>query len=219
MNKNLSKIILISSGVLILLSALFFFVPMEKFWQKIPFINQLSNNTSLVIETPNSQASVTINGEDYGDTPVLSTDLAPGTYEIEMNRVTETENSFYKPVSLVVELNNNTEAYVSLEIGPADTKSGYVVYYTPAPFGDGESYITISSNRSATDVTLDGQFIGETPIGLTEVNSGEHTLKFTSTGYEDLVVKVQATEGFNLNVNTYLFPVPINLAPATNEEG
>lgn len=203
------------------LTVIIFFLNPAGLADKIPYFSQFRNNTSLIIKTSKGVASVQIDGEDHGETPLELTTLKPGSHQIKMTRLTQQEDIFYEPMLLTVDLNNNTEAIIDLEIAPLGRASGYLLYYTIAPFGEsGMGHLTVSANTEAT-LTSGGVLINNVPTGLLDMEVGEHNLKVTAPGYEEVLLPIVIREGYNLNIQTYLLPVPINLETAQdgNEEG
>lgn len=218
-NALLNTIILIVS--LAGLTVIFFFLNPLGLVNKIPYLSQFNNNTSLVIKTSNGSAKVEIDGEEYGETPLELTNLEPGSHQIKMTRITQQEESFYQDVRVTVDLSNNTEAIIDIEIAPKGQMAGYLLYYTTTPFGqDGIGHLTVSANTNAT-LTSGGVLVGNVPTGLIDMDAGEHTLKVSALGYEDQSISVVVREEYNLNIQTYLLPVPINLETFDNgnEEG
>lgn len=210
---TISIILIILTGLSVLL---FFFSP-SNWLSKISILKGLSNNTSLLVKAKNGKLDVIIDGEEYGETPVELDSLAAGKHTIKLTRVSIQEKVFYKPATILVEINNNTEAIVDIEVGPAGSYSGYVLNYTNSPFGNNKAYLTIDSN-SAAQTQLDGLDFAQTPTNITEISEGEHKLKITAIGFEDLEIPIQGSKGYNLNVLAYLYPIPINIDTVVNTD-
>ncbi|MCK9368816.1 PEGA domain-containing protein [Candidatus Dojkabacteria bacterium] len=197
--------------VLVAISLIVYLIPFEKITSYIPFINKLYNNTSLTVNSRNGKAVISVNGKDYGQTPVTISDLSAGEYEISMTRIS-TSSDFYKEKKVKVELQRHTEAIVDVEIGPNDIISGYVLYYTQSPIKNSDSgYITISSNPSGTNIYLDDEFFQKAPVNVFQFKAGDFNVKVTQDGYEDIKFPIVVRNGYNLNINTYLYPIPINI--------
>lgn len=205
-----------------LLTGALFFLPLDKITDSIPFLKDLKNNSSLIITGKNNKLSVEIDGEDYGETPLVLNTLPLGQHKITLKRISTQKDNFYEEVELLVELNRDTEAVIEIEIAPAGVYTGYVLQYTTSPFGDKKAYLSVTSNANST-IVLDGKELGASPLTISEIEPGERILQVSADGYEDLEIPLVATKGFNLNVSAFLYPIPMTLdevevAPTTETE-
>ncbi|MBI3577555.1 PEGA domain-containing protein [Candidatus Gottesmanbacteria bacterium] len=62
------------------------------------------------------------------------------------------------------------------------------------------SEIAITTNPDGATVALDGEMKGITPLSLTTVSPGEHTVTITSPGFATRTVKLKTTAGYKVNV-------------------
>lgn len=195
-----------------LISALFFAYTPAEILKKINISNSITSSTSITIRTRNGIADVEIDGKDYGQTPVDLKDLPQGQHEVTLTRVEQSESGFYKPIKLLVDLYPNTEAVIDLEIGPSGNSGGYLLYYSPSPENtDKNGYLSLSTTQENSEISLDQAFFAKAPIEVRPVEDGEHKLKVNRTGYEGIEFPIVIRNGYNLNVNIYLLPVPVAL--------
>jgi hypothetical protein len=86
------------------------------------------------------------------------------------------------------------------------TKSGYfdVIRLVSVSVGEtvylhenlaGYGSLSISTNPSGASVYLDGNYKGETPTNISKVVVGNHTIKLTKFGYDDVIRTVSASVG------------------------
>lgn len=61
------------------------------------------------------------------------------------------------------------------------------------------SEVAITTNPDGATVALDGEMKGITPLSLTTVSPGEHTLTMTSPGFATRTVKLKANAGYKVN--------------------
>lgn len=61
------------------------------------------------------------------------------------------------------------------------------------------SEIAVATNPDGATASLDGEMKGITPVSLTNVTPGDHTLTVTSPGFLARSVKVKTTAGYKLN--------------------
>lgn len=128
------------------------------------------------IETDPPQATVFIDGKNYGTTPLEIYDLEVGKHELVITK--EGYKSITKEVLISDEI---------LEISEILEK------------GVGKIYI--NSNPKGATVIIDGKEVGKTPIEIEEISLGRHFLTLKALGYEELTKTIDVTE----NLNTFTF--------------
>ncbi|HQG58026.1 MAG TPA: PEGA domain-containing protein [Candidatus Dojkabacteria bacterium] len=191
------------------ITILFIFVPPAAIINKLPFINKLTNNATLIVNTINSKANIKINEKDYGTTNQKISDLSEGIYSIKLDRITDSSNVFYDSATFTVELTNNTEAIINIEIGPDNIISGYLLYYTKAPKSlDDNGYITVTADKKDASISIESQQSEALPIQGKKLSSGEYNIVISKDGYESVEFPVIVRKDLNLNINAYLFPIP-----------
>jgi hypothetical protein len=211
------KTVLIIILSIIVLSIIIYFVPTEGLASRIPFFNRFYTNTILEVLTINGKAKVTINGTDYGETPLTINELAPGDYTVELERISDSEN-FYQKETLGIKLTKNTTSRIEVEIGPAGILHGAVLYYTPQNNLDkNKGSLSILCDVENSKVYLDGEYIKQTPIIADILNAKEYNLEILADSYESLDMPVLIEDGYLLNVKTYLFPIPIIFEGTNND--
>lgn len=207
MLRNKTALLIIS--FVILFSLFLFFVPAKNIISKIPLINKFYNNTTLEIATQKGKAKIWINGEDYGETPATIEDLPEGKYAIELEKIVE-EESFYKKHSFQIELTKNTSARIDLEIGPGELLQGSILYYTPSKVSSGEGFLTITSNVEDAKIYLDKEFVKQAPVSNIPLKDNQYEVKVTADGHENVEIPIYIRSGYQLNLKTYHFPIPVS---------
>jgi hypothetical protein len=207
MKKN--KIALITIFLILTISVLLYFVPINQLIGKLPFINRFYNNTTLEISTKTGVARVWINGKDHGETPTNIEDLPEGSYLVELQKVVD-EEAFYKKHSFQIELTRNTSARIDLEIGPEDLLHGAILYYTPIRTTSDEGFLTIISDVDDSRVFLDGEFLKVSPITNLGLRENQYEIKVLAPGHEEVAVPVLLRNNYVLNLKTFHFPIPVS---------
>jgi hypothetical protein len=211
------KTVLVIIFSIIAVSILIYFIPSDGLASRIPFLNRFYTNTVLEVIAINGKAKVTIDGTDYGETPVTINELNPGDYTLELERIGSTEN-FYKKQSISVKLTKNTTSRVEIEIGPAGILHGAILYYTPQNnLSDREGSLSVLSDVEGSKVYLDGEYIKRAPVIAEKLTAKEYELEVVADSYETLTMPVLIEEGYLLNVKSYLFPIPIIFDVQENE--
>ena len=202
---------------ILILSILFYFLPLDSIVSRLPLIKNLYNNTVLNITIKNGEADVTINDKDYGTTPIEIENLPTGEYTVVLSKVSDSEN-YYEDHSFDIHLAQNTEGRIDLEIGPNNLLHGVLLYYTSIPKGsENTGLLTVTSSPLEADIKLDGEFLTKTPLTGYQSTKGQYTVKMSKTGYEEVEAPVIVREGYHLNVKGFLFPIPLTLETKENE--
>ena len=205
MNKTIKIILIIL--VFIVLSIILHFNPVENFRDKLSLLDSLYQGTVLTITSKRGNLDITIEGEDYGRTPTSIENLDPGQYLIELEKDTESED-LYEKETFLVNLYPNTESIISLEIAPRGFKSGHILYYTSSTSNlEKEGELSINTNVNESQIYIDEQSVrGKTH----HLESGEYEVDIRAKGYESIEFPIIIREGYNLNADVYLLPIPIS---------
>lgn len=215
MRKFKTTLIIIFS--IIVLSILIYFLPTEGLISKIPFINRFYSNTVLEIISINGKTKVSINGKEYGETPLTINDLNQGDYTVEMERISDTEE-FYKKQTFNVKLSKNTTSRIEIEIGPAGILHGSILYYTPQSNLDKNSgTLSVLCDIDESKVYLDKDYVKQTPLIAKELSAKEYDLEVSATNYENIEIPILIENGYLLNVKVFLFPIPVTFITTTDE--
>jgi len=210
------KTVLIIAIAIIVISILLYFLPIGSLLGHIPFIKSFYNNTSIEIITEKGKAQIAINSKDYGQTPTTVENLPEGKYTIELKKIAE-DNTFYQKQIFEIELAKNTSARIDLEIAPENILNGTILYYTSVPHTSSDKgLITITSSATDAKVYIDKEYIGNAPINNLEMKDNQYQIKVSAVGYEDIEIPVFVRAGYQLNLKTYHFPIPVNFDTVSN---
>lgn len=208
---NTVKTAIIILILLIAVSLIVYFIPFDKALSYIPYFNKLYNNTSLTVNSKNGKSTVSVNGKDYGQTPVTITDLNSGEYDVVLTRISESKDS-YQPLNVRITLEKGAESIIDMEIGPSGIAAGYILYYTKSLTSSNNSgLITLLSQPEDSNIYIDDEILGKAPIKATKLNAKNYQIKISKQGYEDLSFPVIVRNGYNLNIQTTLYPLPTTL--------
>lgn len=141
-------------------------------------------------------ASVALDGASMGETPSSGSlklnNIAVGSHTIIMTR------PGYQQYSTPVSVSSSTVTEVSAILVPTTTPSG-------------TGGLTITSSPAGANAFVDNNFVGITPLTLTSVASGDHTVALRLEGYQDYSVTTPVNTGATSTVSAALNPV----TPAT----
>lgn len=210
------KTVLIIAIAIIVLSIILYFLPLGKLLANLPLLNKFYNNTTLEVITERGKAQVWVNGKDYGQTPTTIEDLPEGKYTVELKKIAD-DNTFYEKQSFEIELAKNTSARIDLEIGPSNVLNGTILYYTSIPKTTANTgLLAITSSVSGAKVYVDKEYLSTTPISNVQLKDSQYQIKVTAQGYEDVEIPVFVRAGYQLNLKTYHFPIPVNFDSVDN---
>ena len=204
------KTAIIIVGSILLLSILFYFIPINSIIGSLPIIKRFYNNTTLEIVLQNGKAKIWINGKEYGETPQEIEDLKEGEYIIELEKIASGE-TFYKKQTFKIPLYKNTSSRIDLEIGPEDILHGSIIYYSPEPkISNSEGFLTATSNADNAKLFVDGEYLENLPITEVKLQENQYQVKISALGYEDVEIPLIIRKGYLLNLKAFNFPIPVN---------
>jgi hypothetical protein len=103
-----------------------------------------------------------------------------------------------------------------LDLSGRDSYAVIAVTLTPPTLTAGfEGGLTITSEPSGAGVRVDGEPKGSTPLDLTNVSAGEHTVEIAKEGYVPAIVDATVDEGQNTMITQTLVleTTPVQSAP------
>ena len=141
---------------------------------------------SVSIDSSPRGATVYFNGNNRGLSPVVVSDVIPGSYSVDV------ELDGYQNYLATVNVYQGTQSAVFATLVPQA--------------GTGSLYIT--SDPGGSSVFLDGLYEGVTPLRLNSLAAGTHTLQLDHTGYYDWKSPVTVPTGGTTTITGTLNPLP-----------
>jgi len=141
-----------------------------------------TNGTIIVSSTP-QDALVYLDGSVEGTGSVTLQEVSPGYHSV---RVTKT---MYNDYVTDVRVAAGSTNYVNAVLTPVSGTSGTII---------------ASSNPAGANVYLDGMDKGISPVTITGVSSGSHTVSFTKTGYTATSRMITMTAGQTMDITVDL---------------
>lgn len=143
---------------------------------------------SIAATTSPSGASIYLNGQFQGYSPLVIPNLQPRTYTV------------------LARLQGYSDYAASIGVS-SNTQSRFDAVLEQSPVHRDYGYISISSSPSGASITVDGSYRGVTPATITEY-PGTHTVLVQLTGYADYTQQVYVTADTTQFVTATLVPVP-----------
>jgi serine/threonine protein kinase len=136
----------------------------------------------LVVRSTPSGAMVRVDGRPRGQTPATVTDVALGRHTLEVAR------SGYVPHTETVMLSPRSPARaLSVALRPGLT--------VPGATSAGQGSMFVDSRPQRARILIDGQFVGETPLRVSELSGGRHAVRLELSGYRPFATTVGITAG------------------------
>lgn len=151
-----------------------------------------------VTSTP--QATVYLDGNSLGLTPVLEETLKPGEYTIKL----VPSDTTIQPWEAKITLQNGVLTVIDRKLSAIpDQSSGYILSFEKLNNKKGVQ-LAVTTLPDSVTVSVDGKPEGFTPVSLDTVDEGDHTILLSSPGFEDKLVRARAVKGFRLTITSQL---------------
>lgn len=148
----------------------------------------------------NTSAGVFLGTTHVGRTP-YDEKTDSGEYTIKL--VPESSVSQLASWQGNIEVFPNLLTYVSADLGDSDfTTAVYTLWLEKITSNASE--IAVTTNPDGATVALDGEIKGVTPVSLSAVAAGDHTLAVSSPGFLTRTIRIKTTAGYRLNANIKL---------------
>jgi TonB family protein len=151
---------------------------------------------TLLVDSEPAGASVSVNGEPRGVTPLRLAELPLGPYALLIER------AGYQPFSQTVTLS---------ESGPAAELRPVLLRASPVPRA--QATLTVLSTPFGASVSLDGTTVGQTPLTNLRVRPGLHQVELRKAGYEPWSRTLEAVAGQEYKLDAPLKPLPVVATP------
>lgn len=153
---------------------------------------QFREEPSGIMVDANPSALIYIDNIQVGNTPYKA-QRVPG--EITLRLVTESGQSWSTKLTLV----SGIETVIERDFGQAENQSsGQVLSFEKIP--SGSASLTVVSSPDASQIMLDGQVVGVTPLPLNNLTEGDHKIVVSQPGYTDREIDIKTRSGYKLTV-------------------
>ncbi len=165
------------------------------------------NAAYLQVDSKFKEAIVEVNGKEIGKTPLSD-------YEINADSAEITVKNQFNQFKKEIILSPNTVTSVSVDLGTSEPFSSDTVLWFDKN-NDSDERIFISSIPQKAKVSINGNYIGETPLTksrkeILESGTNQYNIVIEKEGYQSQNTSVQLYKGYTLNITTKLFLNPIS---------
>lgn len=158
----------------------------------------ISDKAGIKVDSnPSSQLS--IDSKVVGQTPIQKEDLTPEEHLISLKNGDSSWQSYVK-------LNSGTLTIINRDLSPTlASSSGEIISLMPG------SGVTVTSNPSGSDLSIDSQIVGKTPISL-PLSPGEHQFTIAHPDFQSRSVRAVESPDYNLTLNVDLAISEVDLS-------
>jgi hypothetical protein len=166
------------------------------------FLSQNKSKGALQV-TSAPIAKVYLNGKLLGQTPLCACELKDmltvGDYSL---RLVPTQGAF-PPFEQTITISPKVLTVVDRTFGQQGLGSGSIINLTPLS-DPKDAQISVVSFPDATQVFLDDNLQGQSPLLLNNITDSDHELKLSKEGYKDQIVRIKTTPGYKLEALIFL---------------
>jgi len=155
-----------------------------------------------------SGAYIIIGNDSIGQTPIDQFSLQPGKYSLKI--IKDNYNSI--DTNIVLKEGNNLALLFSLEpkarnktVIKSDIKYASktkILKNTALP-----ARVTVNSDPTDAEIWINGQLKGKTPLNITDMSPGNHSIHFKKDGFEEYNDKIKLSAGQNDVFSAVLSPI------------
>lgn len=153
--------------------------------------------------TSSVKAQVLINGKSFGDTPLCLCEakdmLSTGEYTV---RVIPKEGNF-EPFQRKITINPKVLTVVDRSFSQTALSQASVISLSKIEDSK-DAQISVISFPADSQVYLDSELVGQSPVLLKNVTESDHEVKVVRQGYKDKTVRIRTVLGYKLEAVVYL---------------
>lgn len=162
----------------------------------LPFINQKAG----VQITSTPQASVSLNGQTLGQTPIIKNEIKAGTYTV---KITPSDVSIL-PWEGQLTINPGVTTVLDRQLS-SDPNQATGHSLVLEKLSDSKAVeVNIITTQDNVSVAIDGSPSGFTPLKNNSIIPGAHTFLLSSPGFQDKLIKANVQTGHRLIINAQL---------------
>ncbi len=166
------------------------------------FMTRGKNKGALQV-TSTPAANVYLDGKFIGKTPVYKYELSDlidvGTYTIKLVPIAGN----FQPFEQKINISPKVLTVVDRTFAPLALSQGSIIDLTPIEDSK-TTQISVISFPDASQVFVDNNLAGQTPLLLKNVTESDHELRLVKEGYKDKIVKIKTVAGYKLEAVIFM---------------
>lgn len=169
----------------------------------IQHYNNLRSLKGALQVTSSPQSKVYLNNDYIGRTPISKTEnndmIQAGNYTIRLVPL----DSSYAEYQEKITISANIMTVVDRKFRKGALSEGYVISLSPLT-DKKQAQLEVISFPAGSDVDLDEDSIGKTPVLFKKPTESDHMLRISKDGYMEKTVRIRTPLGYRLTVVAYL---------------
>lgn len=177
-------------------------------------LSKQAPKTGVLKINSNPVSSIFLNDVHVGRTPYEDT-VAAGEYTVKLvpESVVEQATSWQGKTKVAP----NLLTYINRDLSSSELQSAGEVLWLER-ITSNSSELTVTTIPDGASVLLDEQTKGTTPLTITDVSPGDHSLVVTSPGFVTRTLKIRSTAGYKLNSSIQLALSPLGDVKREDED-
>jgi len=179
------------------------FVIVVLIFSAVIFFLSQNKGTGALQVTSVPAAKVYLNDKLLGQTPLCECDLKnmipAGDYTVKLVPVQGDLQSFEQRITI----SSKVLTVVDRTFGQEGLGSGSIISLTPIS-DKKDAQISAVSFPDTTEVFLDNNLEGQTPLLLKNITESDHELKLSKEGYKDKIIRIRTVLGYKLDSLIFL---------------
>lgn len=174
----------------------------------LPFQPKKKSGVQVTV-TGGDKASVFLDGNHIGSTPLTIPDVKSGTYSLKLVPEDQTK----QPYVTTVTLSPGLLTAVNWTFGPTADESGGEIFELAEIADKQKAQLALVTIPDNVIVKIDGQSRGFSPMTLDDISEGPHDLTVMAPGYIERTSHPKLTKGYRLTVTLKLERESLNATP------
>jgi hypothetical protein len=143
----------------------------------------------------NPAAAVFLDNKNIGRTPFPSEKVTAGNYTIKL--VPDSTTTQLAPWEGQIVVGQGLLTYVNADLTESELSSAVDVLWLEK-ISSNQSELSVTTNPDGASVLVDDVTRGVTPISISDITPGDHTVTVSSVGFLTRTLKIRTTPGYRL---------------------
>jgi hypothetical protein len=179
----------------------------------IKLLNDRSPKQGVLKISSNPATSIFLDNKHLGRTP-FEDKIMEGEYTVKL--VPETSVQPYSSWQGKIRVSQNLLTYVNAELTESEFSSATDILWLEK-ITSKQSELSVITNPDGASVSVNGETKGISPLLLSDLPAGDHSVVVTSPGFVTRTIKVKTTSGYKLIANLKLPLSSLASAPSESE--
>ena len=167
------------------------------------FILNSNKDKGALQVTSSPPSKVYLNGKAVGQTPLCKCELKDmvdeGSYTIKLVPL----DGNFSPFEQKIKISKKVLTVVDRNFASLGLETGSIISLVPIQ-DKKDAQVSVVSFPGASQVFLDNNIQGQSPLVLKNITDSDHELKLTKDGYKDKIIRIRTVLGYKLEALVFL---------------